>query len=226
MGYKTEQGLQLILQDVHLEILQGEVVGLVGASGEGKTTLALALLGLLPSNASVTLKRAQFFGRTITSFSESDYHSLRGKEIGLVLQDPLAALNPVLTIGYQIFEVLRMDGNASKDSLRSRAVKLLRDVGVEDAEEVLGLYPHELSGGMRQRVLLVMSLAREPKLLILDEPTAALDAITRKAIIDLILKCKKKFGLSVLLISHDEILVESLCRRVWAIEDGRSRQVK
>jgi peptide/nickel transport system ATP-binding protein len=146
---------------------------------------------------------------------------IRGKEMGLCLQDPLASLNPVLTIGYQLIEFIRSHNNISSTEARERALKLLNHVHINNPERVLHLYPHELSGGMRQRVLLVMAIACNPKLLILDEPTSSLDVLTERSVINFILELKKEFNLTLLLISHNSDLITRTCNRVLVLSEGR-----
>ncbi len=209
-----------VLKNASFCIKRGDVVGLVGESGAGKTTIAMSLIDLLPENAFKTSDQILCEGSDITSMTSDIALKIRGKEIGLCLQDALASLNPVLRIGYQLTEVIKCHFNVSSIEAKKRILKLLKDVHFNEPEKVLRLYPHELSGGMRQRILLIMTVVTHPKLLILDEPTASLDKITERSIISFILELKKKFDLTILLISHNTALIEKICDRTFLLKDS------
>ena len=220
ISYRTSKGISMVVKNATFTIFKGDIVGLVGESGAGKTTLALSLIDLLPENASKNTGKVIFKGNDITHMSPQEALEIRGKEIGLCLQDALASLNPVLSIGYQLIEVIKYKLNMPAPKAREHALKLLRDFNINDPEKVLNLYPHELSGGMRQRVLLIMTVACKPKLIILDEPTSSLDALTENSIIDFIIGIKKEFHLAILLISHNGSLINRICSRILVLKEG------
>lgn len=210
-------GSKPLLKNVSLSLQEGERVGIVGPSGSGKTVLARAIVRLLPPSLRITSGSIMYQGEEVVDASEQALLKVRGKEIGMVFQDPLTFLNPTARIGVQIMEGYRHHFPlASKEEARHEVVSLLHQVGI-DAPEIRFLhYPHQLSGGMRQRVLLAIALISKPKLLIADEPTTALDGITQKQIIDLLLNIHP----TTLFISHDLRLISSFCTRVIVLKAG------
>jgi len=210
-----------VVTDVSFKVERGEALGIVGESGSGKTLTMLSLLRLLPRGADARAVRASFDGRDLFSLTPAALHNVRGREIAVVFQDPLTALNPVLTIGRQITEVLRLHFRSSATDARRRAVELLTSVGIPDPPLRLRQYPHEFSGGMRQRVTIAMALAGEPRLLIADEPTTALDVTVQADIVTLIQRLQREKGLTVIWVTHDLALLARIADRVLVMYAGR-----
>ena len=210
-----------VVTDVSFKVERGEALGIVGESGSGKTLTMLSLLRLLPRGAEARAVRASFDGRDLFSLTPAALQNIRGREIAVVFQDPLTALNPVLTIGRQITEVLRRHFRSSAADARRRAVELLANVGIPDPPLRLRQYPHEFSGGMRQRVTIAMALAGEPRLLIADEPTTALDVTVQADIVTLIQRLQREKGLTVIWVTHDLALLARIADRVLVMYAGR-----
>jgi oligopeptide/dipeptide ABC transporter ATP-binding protein len=209
--------------DLSFSVNAGETVALVGESGCGKSTTALALLGLLPtSTASVRARTLRFAGRDLTALREAEWHALRGGDIAMIFQDPLSALNPVRTIGTQLIESIRLHRGLRGREARTLAVELLDRVHIPEAARRLDDYPHRLSGGMRQRVLIAMALAGRPRLLLADEPTTALDVTIQAQILRLLEELQRDEGTSVLLITHDLGVVAQTAHRVVVMYAGRA----
>ncbi len=223
IGAADRSGVRLV-HDVDFQVGRGEAVGIVGESGSGKSLTALSVAGLLPAGLRVTSGRVVFDGRPISELPERDLHRLRGKEISYVFQDPLAALNPTLTIGRQMTDVLKRHVGGSRRGLAQRAVDALASVGIQEPESRLHSYPHQLSGGMRQRVLIAMAMLCRPKLLIADEPTTALDVTVQAKIIDLFREIRKT-GISLIFISHNIDVVLEFCDRVLVLYGGRVMEI-
>jgi len=210
-----------VVQDVSLQVRSGEILGVVGESGSGKSLTALSVMRMLPAAASVTGGEVRYQGRDLLSMPQPEVGALRGKDIGMVFQDPMAYLNPLMTVGQQIREVLRLHG-ASRREAAERAVSLLDLVGVRDPHRRVDDYPHQFSGGMRQRVIIAMAVANNPKLLIADEPTTALDVTVQAGILDLLGRLRKELGTALLLITHDIGIVEDVCDSVLVMYAGRA----
>ncbi len=209
-----------ILDGVDIEIGHGQSVGLVGESGSGKSTVAFALLGLLADNAEVSAGYAAFDGRT-QDFAARETASLRGADIAMIFQDPMTALNPMFTIGTQLVDIQRRRfQKASRKALWARAEAVLADVGVQDAAARMHRYPHEFSGGMRQRVVIAMALLVEPKLLIADEPTTALDATIEAQVVEVLHRLRQRTSASILVVSHSMGLIAELCDSVAVMYAG------
>jgi peptide/nickel transport system ATP-binding protein len=206
---------------VTFAINPGETLGLVGESGCGKTTIGLALLGLLPSGGRIAGGTIALEGREIGSLPEDVLRTVRGDRIGIVFQDPLTSLNPTMTIGHQVGEPLRIHRGASVRAARTRASELLELVGLPSPARQLDRYPHQLSGGMRQRVSLATALACDPALLVADEPTTALDVTTQDQILELLARLKREIGMAVLLITHDLGVVAGQADRVLVMYAGK-----
>jgi peptide/nickel transport system ATP-binding protein len=206
---------------VTFSIAPGETVGLVGESGCGKTTIGLALLGLLPTGGRIVGGTIQLDGREIAALDEDELRKVRGDRIGIVFQDPLTSLNPTMTIGRQVGEPLRIHRGASARAARTRASELLELVGLPSPARQLDRYPHQLSGGMRQRVSLATALACDPALLVADEPTTALDVTTQDQILELLARLKREIGMAVLLITHDLGVVAGQADRVLVMYAGK-----
>ncbi len=210
-----------ILRDVGFAVEEGEVFGLVGESGSGKSMTALALMGLLPYGSAVTGGRAAFGGRDLLAVPEHEMCGLRGREIGMIFQEPMTALNPVKTIGDQVAETLVVHGVAGRAEAARVARERLDRVGLPAADFPLSRYPHELSGGQRQRVCIAMAVALRPKLLIADEPTTALDVTTQAQILDLLKGLVREEGMALMLITHDLAVVAGLADHVAVMREGR-----
>jgi oligopeptide/dipeptide ABC transporter ATP-binding protein len=209
------------VDDVSFEIRKGETLGLVGESGSGKSVTAFSILQLLQSPGRIVNGRVLFQGRDLLSLTDSEMREVRGAGIGLIFQEPMAALNPVMRVGAQIGEALRVHGLAGKREARERATELLRAVRITDPEKRVDDYPHQLSGGMRQRVMIAVALACRPPLIIADEPTTALDVTVQAQILELLREMKQQFDLSLLLITHDLGVIAETADRVAVMYAGR-----
>jgi peptide/nickel transport system ATP-binding protein len=218
--FDTEDGTVLAVDAVSFDVAERELVALVGESGCGKSVTAMALTGLLPGNAMVT-GRIGFAGQELRSRSERALREIRGRDIAYVFQEPMTSLNPVFTVGRQVGEVLRRHQRMRGAALRRRCVELLELVGIPLPERRLREYPHQLSGGMRQRVMIAMALACAPKLLVADEPTTALDVTVQAGILDVLRTLNAEIGTAVLLITHDLGVVADLADRVVVMYAGR-----
>jgi peptide/nickel transport system ATP-binding protein len=229
--YRSPTGSLEALSEVSLELKRGEALAIVGESGSGKSTVALAVMGLLPSEASVAGGRVLLDGQDVLVLHETERRALRGTRMALVFQDPFSVLNPSLRVGRQIGEGLVHHRGLSPEEALRRATGLLREVGIADADAVASAYPHELSGGMRQRALIAGALAAEPELLILDEPTTALDVTIEAQILDLLADLREKRGLAMLFITHNLGVVRRIADRVAVlyagevVEEGPARKV-
>ncbi|MGX9901459.1 dipeptide/oligopeptide/nickel ABC transporter permease/ATP-binding protein [Arthrobacter sp. SA17] len=209
-----------VVRSIDFTVSRSEIVGLVGESGSGKTVTGLSLLGLLPPTASVMGGGAWLDGEPLTGMSKDRQRAVRGKRIGLVSQEPMAALDPLFTIGSQLNEILRRLTDLRRADRNARAIELLVQVGLPAPQDLLNKYPHELSGGMLQRIAIAVALAGEPDMLIADEPTTALDVTVQAGILDLLRSIRDRRGLAVLLITHDLAVVADICDRVLVMCDG------
>ena len=216
----TEDGVVRAVDGVNLEVFPGEVLGLVGESGCGKSVTSLSIMGLVAKPGEVTEGRILLDGQNLLDLSEREMTRVRGNRISMIFQQPQSALNPVFKVGDQIAEVLNIHQNFGKEAGRKRAVEMLKLVGIPDAERRAEAYPHELSGGMAQRVMIAMALACLPELLIADEPTTALDVTIQAQILDLLRKLREDMGTSVILITHDLGVVAEMCERVAVMYAG------
>jgi peptide/nickel transport system ATP-binding protein/oligopeptide transport system ATP-binding protein len=221
VSFVSRAGARTVVADVSFRLEPGEAVGVVGESGSGKSLSMLSLLGLLPDGAHARAAHARFDGRDLLSLTTAQLNAIRGREIAIVFQDPLTALNPVLTIGRQITEVIRRHFPVSKAEARQRAEQLLARVGIPDPPLRLRQYPHQFSGGMRQRVTIAMALAGEPRILIADEPTTALDVTVQAEIVGLIQSLQRQTGMSVIWVTHDLALLARIAERVLVMYGGR-----
>jgi oligopeptide/dipeptide ABC transporter ATP-binding protein len=206
---------------VSFSIAPRETLGLVGESGSGKSMTALSIMRLVMPPGRITAGRVEFEGRDLLTITEREMRAVRGKRIGFVFQEPMVALNPVYTIGYQITETLGVHGLARGDAAKRRAIELLEAVRVPDPVRRFGEYPHQLSGGLRQRAMIALALCAEPSLLIADEPTTALDVTVQAEILDLLRDLRARFSLSLLLISHDLGVIAEMADRVAVMYCGR-----
>src|ERR1051326_4581920 len=223
--FYTRAGVVRAVDDVSFEVHAGETLGIVGESGCGKSVTALSLMRLVPPPGRIVSGRVLLHEeartRDLLSLSEREVRDIRGNVISMIFQDPMTSLNPVLTIGYQIAEPLIVHRGMSADAARKRTIELLDEVGIPAARDRLDNYPHQFSGGMRQRVMIAMAMAWQPKLLIADEPTTALDVTIQAQILDLIMRLNEDFGTAVILITHDLGVVAELCRRVIVLYAGQ-----
>jgi peptide/nickel transport system ATP-binding protein len=220
--FSTPGGVVRAVDDVSFTLNQGEVLGLVGESGSGKTVTCRALMHLLPSrNARVVAGSVRLDGVELTSLDEAGMQAVRGEKIGMIFQNPMTHLNPMMTIGDQVAEPLRVHEGMSRAVAFEHAAGLLRQVGIPDPEARLKSYPHEFSGGMRQRAMIAAALACKPKLLIADEPTTALDVTVQAQILRLLLSLRERSGLAIILISHDLAVVAQTCDSVAVMYAGR-----
>lgn len=208
------------VRGVSFQVEQGEIVGLVGESGSGKSVTMKAVMGILPDNAKRTAESIELNGKELDNLSEKEYRKIRGREMTMIFQDPMTALNPLKKIGKQIEEVILRQKKYTKAEAREKALEMLKRVGIPNPEIRMGQYPHEFSGGMRQRVLIAMALACEPELLIADEPTTALDVTIQAQILDLLKELKDEFHTSIMLITHDMGVVATVCSKVIIMYGG------
>jgi oligopeptide/dipeptide ABC transporter ATP-binding protein len=218
--FGTERGLVHAVNGVSFDIAPGETLGIVGESGCGKSVTSLAILGILGRNARVTRGKAMFGGRDLLTLDDAQLRSIRGKEIAMIFQDPMTSLNPVLTIGRQIREALEVHFGMDREQADRRATELLDQVGIPSAKMRLKDYPHQFSGGMRQRAMIAMALACEPKLLIADEPTTALDVTIQAQILELLKTLVAERDTALILITHDLGVVAGMCERVNVMYAG------
>jgi peptide/nickel transport system ATP-binding protein len=219
--FKTSRGQVHAVNGVSFDIAPGETLGLVGESGCGKSVTSLAVLGILARNGRVTSGRAEFEGRDLIGLSDSDLRRIRGREIAMIFQDPMTSLNPVLTIGRQIREALETHLDMDKKTATARAAELIDQVGIPSAEHRLKDYPHQFSGGMRQRAMIAMALSCDPDLLIADEPTTALDVTVQAQILDLIGDLQREFNSAVIIITHDLGVVAEVADDILVMYAGR-----
>jgi peptide/nickel transport system ATP-binding protein len=212
------------VRDLSFTIAPGEVLGLVGESGSGKSITSLAIMGLLPPTATTTgeisFQNGDRGPTSLTNLPPESLRKLRGSQIAMIFQEPMTALNPVMRVGDQIAEALQAHNSMSKSDARRRSIEALRDVAIPDPEQRARSYPHQLSGGMRQRVMIAMAIVNRPQLLIADEPTTALDVTIQQQILDLLKDLRHKFGLAMLFISHDLAVVSQVADRVAVLYAG------
>lgn len=222
IGFATEEGPIRVVEDVSFAVKGGETLGLVGESGCGKSVTAQTIMRLLPSPPSrIEAGRIDFNGIDLAQASEAQMRKIRGNDIAMIFQEPMTSLNPTMTIGDQIAESLLLHKGARASDARPKVLDMLRQVGIGRPEKRITQYPHELSGGLRQRVMIAMALVCEPKLLIADEPTTALDVTIQAQILELMKQLQRDLGIAMLLITHDLGVVEEMCREVVVMYAGR-----
>lgn len=221
VSFHTFAGEVRAIRGVSFELYKGETLAIVGESGSGKSVSSKAIMGLLPPrNSEITNGSIKFKGNNLVKYSEKKMQKVRGKEIAMIFQDPMTSLNPTIPIGKQIMEPLRKHQGMNRDAARSRAIELLELVGIPDAEKRLKEYPHQYSGGMRQRVVIAIALACDPEVLIADEPTTALDVTIQAQILELLKEIQEKTGTAVIFITHDLGVVASIADRVAVMYAG------
>jgi dipeptide transport system ATP-binding protein len=222
--FDTSLGLFHAVQGIDLSVDPREVLAIVGESGSGKSVEMLAVMGLLPPTATVTADKLEFNGRDLLNISGADRRKIIGRDIAMIFQEPVASLNPCFTVGFQIEEVLRFHLNMNKRDRHARAIELLELVGIGDAERRLRSFPHQMSGGQCQRVMIAMAIACNPKLLIADEPTTALDVTIQKQILDLLVGLQATHGMALIMITHNIGVVAETADRVIVQYRGRKME--
>jgi len=222
--FATATGSFTAVDGVDISVDRGEVLAIVGESGSGKSVSMLAVMGLLPDTATVTADEMTYDGRDLLGMPASERRRLIGREITMIFQEPIASLNPAFTVGFQIEEVLRLNLGMNRRQARARALELFRSVGIPSPEEKLKSYPHQLSGGQCQRVMIAIAIASKPRLLIADEPTTALDVTIQKQILDLLMDLQEEYGMALILITHDMGVVAETADRVVVQYKGRKME--
>ncbi|MFK0687120.1 ABC transporter ATP-binding protein [Mesorhizobium sp. IMUNJ 23033] len=222
--FQTASGSFRAVDGVSLHVEEREVLAIVGESGSGKSVSMLAVMGLLPWTATVTADKMSFAGRDLLKLSSAERRKIVGKDMSMIFQEPMASLNPCFTIGFQIEEVLRFHMGMDKAQRRARAIELLKQVGIADPAERLDSFPHQMSGGQCQRVMIAIAIACNPKLLIADEPTTALDVTIQKQILDLLVSLQAKYGMGLIMITHNMGVVAETADRVIVQYKGRKME--
>ena len=221
VNFRAYGGLVQAVRGISFDLHRGETLAIVGESGSGKSVSIRAIMGILANNAIIESGEILYDGMDLTKVKEEDFHHIRGNRIGLIFQDPLSALNPIMKIGQQITEVLHLHNKMTKEEARERALELMRAVGIPDVERRIEQYPFQFSGGMRQRIVIAIALAGDPEILICDEPTTALDVTVQAKILELINQIKKERNLSVIFITHDLGVVANMADRVNVMYAGK-----
>jgi peptide/nickel transport system ATP-binding protein len=223
--FPTRRGTLLALDDISFEIAPGEILGIVGESGAGKSLTGSAIIGLLDPPGRIAAGEILLDGQRIDNLPYEQMRTIRGRQIGAIFQDPLTSLNPLYTVGRQLIETIRTHLPVNESDARARAIKLLQETGIPAAEARIDMYPHQFSGGMRQRVVIALALAAEPKLIVADEPTTALDVSIQAQIISLLKRLCKEHGAAVMLVTHDMGVIAETCDRVAVMYAGRIAEV-
>ncbi|MEN3007471.1 ABC transporter ATP-binding protein [Pseudothermotoga sp.] len=219
--FQTEDGVVKAVDGVDFDVYEGETLGIVGESGCGKSVTALSILRILDERGKIVGGQVLFDGADLTKMDEQDMRKIRGKDIAMIFQEPMVALNPVFTIGEQIVEAIMLHQKLDEKTARSLAIDLLRKVGIPEPEKRVDQYPHELSGGMRQRAMIAMALSCKPKVLIADEPTTALDVTIQAQIMELMKQLQREYGMAIILITHDLGLIAENADRVVVMYAGK-----
>lgn len=222
--FATSTGSFTAVDGIDVRVDKGEVLAIVGESGSGKSVSMLAAMGLLPDTAIVTADEMTFDGQNLLAMTPRERRRIIGREITMIFQEPIASLNPSFTAGYQIEEVLRFNAGLSRKAARARAIELFNQVGLPDPEGKLKSYPHQMSGGQSQRVMIAMAIATNPRLLIADEPTTALDVTIQKQILDLLIRLQEETGMALILITHDMGVVAETADRVQVQYKGKKME--
>lgn len=218
--FADREEVQEVVRGISFSVQDGEIVGIVGESGSGKTMTALTIAGLFKEHAVLDAGTIRLDGTDLLKLTEREMRQVQGNRIGMIFQEPMTALNPTMKIGRQVEEVLRLHTDLDSRARKAAVIRALEEVELDEAEKLLFKYPHELSGGMRQRVMIAAAMICRPSLLIADEPTTALDATTQESILKLLKKLNDKYGMSILFISHNLRVVKELCTRVFVMKDG------
>lgn len=218
--FADREEVQEVVRGISFSVQDGEIVGIVGESGSGKTMTALTIAGLFKEHAVLDAGTIRLDGTDLLKLTEREMRQVQGNRIGMIFQEPMTALNPTMKIGRQVEEVLRLHTDLDSRARKAAVIRALEEVELDEAEKLLSKYPHELSGGMRQRVMIAAAMICRPSLLIADEPTTALDAATQESILKLLKKLNDKYGMSILFISHNLRVVKELCTRVFVMKDG------
>ena len=224
--FPTLHGAFRAVEAVDLTVEEGAIVAIVGESGSGKSVSMLAVMGLLPWTARVSADRLAFDGRDLARLSRAQRRQIRGKDMAMIFQEPMTSLNPCFTVGFQLIEALRAHESVSRTEARARAIALLDQVGIPAPESRLRAFPHQLSGGMSQRVMIAMAIACNPRLLIADEPTTALDVTIQAQILDLLLELQQQRGMALILITHDMAVVAETAQNVVVQYAGQQAEVQ
>ncbi|MCM8736511.1 ABC transporter ATP-binding protein [Azospirillum sp. A1-3] len=224
--FTTRAGTFRAVDGIDLTVDEGEVVGIVGESGSGKSVTSLAVMGLLGSNGRVVADRMTFAGKDLLTMPAAQRRKITGKDVAMVFQEPMTSLNPCFTVGFQIMETLRVHEGLSGKALRNRAIALLEQVGIPAPESRLSAFPHQLSGGMSQRVMIAIAIACNPRLLVADEPTTALDVTIQKQILDLLVQLQRERGMALILITHDMGVVAETAQRVVVMYAGQVAETR
>jgi len=222
--FATATGAFTAVNGIDVSVDKHEVLAIVGESGSGKSVSMLAVMGLLPDTATITADEMIFDGINLLAMSPQERRKLIGREITMIFQEPVASLNPSFTVGFQIEEVLRLNLGMGRSAARARALELFRSVGIPDPETKLNAYPHQMSGGQCQRVMIAIAIASKPRLLIADEPTTALDVTIQKQILDLLMDLQEEYGMALILITHDMGVVAETADRVVVQYKGRKME--
>lgn len=218
--FADREEVQEVVRGISFSVQDGEIVGIVGESGSGKTMTALTIAGLFKEHAVLDAGTIRLDGTDLLKLTEREMRQVQGNRIGMIFQEPMTALNPTMKIGRQVEEVLRLHTDLDSRARKAAVIRALEEVELDEAEKLLFKYPHELSGGMRQRVMIAAAMICRPSLLIADEPTTALDAATQESVLKLLKKLNDKYGMSILFISHNLRVVKELCTRVFVMKDG------
>lgn len=220
-SFFTDVGEVKAVNGISFNLEPGKTLGIVGESGSGKSVTAYSIMQILAQTGRITEGEVKYKGQDITKFSEKEMQSFRGSKCSIIFQDPMTSLNPVFTVGYQLEEAIMLHTNKTKAEAKQRAIELLSLVGVNDPEKRLKQYPHEHSGGMRQRDMIAMALACEPDILIADEPTTALDVTIQAQILDLMKELQEKLGMAIIMVTHDLGVIASMCDEIIVMYGGR-----
>jgi peptide/nickel transport system ATP-binding protein len=223
--FTTRRGVLRAIDGISFDIAKGEVLGVVGESGAGKSVTGNAVIGLIDAPGRITGGEIRLSGRRIDNLSAEEMRKIRGKRIGMIFQDPLTSLNPLYKIGEQIIETIRTHSSLSESAARKRAIELLAEVGIPAPDKRIDSYPHEFSGGMRQRVVIALAICADPELIIADEPTTALDVSVQAQIISLIRRLGRDHGTAVMLVTHDMGVIAETCDRVAVMYSGRIAEI-
>jgi peptide/nickel transport system ATP-binding protein len=231
IGVQTGEGIFDVVDKICFSIHKGEILGIVGESGCGKSLTALSIAGLLAQNVMIRSGNIIFDGMDMRSLKRDDIRKVQGRDLSMIFQEPMTSLNPLMKIGRQVSENLKLHSSLTKREIREQTLEILGKVGLPELEKLMSAYPHELSGGMRQRVMIAMAIICKPKLIIADEPTTALDVTIQAQILDLLLQINREFGCAILFISHDLGVVSRICSRLLVmyagniVEGGSTRNI-